>query len=78
MGNSYTEDHFMNIFLDKFHREGKYNPQTESHQEYLISEGKVTDQNYLSVSSLQTNYLNLHRSSGSGRNNEIENLVQVK
>ena len=39
---------------------------------------KITDQRYWSISSLQTDYLNLDIISGSGRNMKIENLVQTK
>ena len=39
---------------------------------------KITDRKYLSITSLQTDYLNLGRSSGSGRNKERENIVQKK
>ena len=37
-----------------------------------------TDQKYLSMTSLQTDYLNPDSSSGFSRNNERENLVQTK
>ena len=40
------------------------------HQADLIREGNFTDQKYLSITYLQTEYLNLDRSSGSGINNE--------
>ena len=76
--NSYTEDHLIHIFLDNFHQGRKYTAQIESHQEYLRRKGKITDQKYLSVSSLQNDYSNIDRSSGSVRKNERENLVQVK
>ena len=42
----------------------------------MIREETLTDQKHLSISSLQTDYLNLE--SGSGRNNEKENLDRVK
>ena len=68
----------MHIFLDNFHQGGKYTAQIASHQAELVRDEKFTDQKYSSISSLQTNYLNLDSSSGSGINNERANLVQVK
>ena len=41
-------------------------------------EGKFNDQKYSCISSLQTYYLNLERSSGSGRKNDRSDLVQEK
>ena len=38
---------------------------------------KITDQKYLSITSLQTDYLNLDTISGYGRNNERAKLVQT-
>ena len=58
------------------HQGGKYSAQIASHQAELSKEGKFTDQKYLSISSLQTDYLNLDRSSGCGKNSERENIVQ--
>ena len=69
VGNNYYEDQSMHIFLDKFHQGGKYSAQLASQQAELIREVTFTDQNSLSISSLQTDYLNLGSSSGSGRNN---------
>ena len=69
VGNSYTEYHLMYIFLDNFHQDGKYTVQIVIHQAEWIREGKFTNQKYLSVSYLHTEYLNLEISSGSGRNN---------
>ena len=60
----------MHILLNKFHQGGNYTYQIESHQEKLRREEKLLTKNCLSVSSLQTEYLNLDRSSGCGRNNE--------
>ena len=68
----------MYIFLDNFHQGGTYTEQIASHQTELIREEKITDQKSLSVSSLQTNYLNLESSSGSGINIEREKPVQLK
>ena len=39
---------------------------------------EFTDQKYLIITLLQTYYLNLDRSSGSGRKNKRSNLVQKK
>ena len=44
----------------------------------LRREGVITDQKSLSISSLQTDYLNIDSSSGSGINNERAYLVQKK
>ena len=68
----------MHILLDKFHQGRKYSSQIAIHQADLIREEKLTDQKYLSISSLQTDYLNIDSSSGSGKNSERENLVQKK
>ena len=68
----------MHIFLDKFNQGGKYTAHIASHQAELIREENFIDQKSLSVSSLQTDYLNIDSSSVSGRNNERENIVQVK
>ena len=56
MGNSYSEDNLINIFLDKIHQCGKYTAQIASHQEELRREKNFTDQKYLSISSLHTEY----------------------
>ena len=61
VGNSYSEYHFMHIFLNNFHKGGKYTEQIASHQVELRREGKHTDQKSLSISHLQTDYLNLDR-----------------
>ena len=68
----------MHIFLYKFHQGVKYSAQIFSHQAELRREGNFTDQKYLSISSFQTDYLNLDRISGCGKNSEIANLVQKK
>ena len=44
LGNIYSEDHFMNIFLDNFHQGGKYYSQIVSHQAELRREERFTDQ----------------------------------
>ena len=66
----------MYTYLDKFHQGGKYYAQIASHQAELRREEKFTDQKYLFISSLQTDYLNLGSSSGCGKNSERANLVQ--
>ena len=62
--------------MDNFHQGGKYSAQIASHQAALIREGNFTDQKSLSISSLQTDYLNLDRKSGCGKNSEGEKFVQ--
>ena len=64
--------------MDNFHQGGIYSSQIASHQAELRREEKFTDQKYLSISSLQTDGLNLDRSSDFGRNNERANTVQIK
>ena len=64
--------------MDNFHQGRKYSSQIASHQAELRREEKFTDQKYLSISSLQTDYLNIDRISGCGRNSERENTVQTK
>ena len=56
VGNSYSEDQLMHIFLDNFHQGGKYTAQISSQQAELRREGTFTDQKYLSITSLQTDY----------------------
>ena len=76
MGKSYLEYQLMHILLDNFHQGGKYSAQIASHQEELIRERNFNNQKYLSITSLQTEYLNFDRSSGSVSNNERANIVQ--
>ena len=76
--NIYSEDQLMHTFLDNFHQGVKYSAQIASHQAELRIEEKFTDQKSLNISSLQTDYLNLERSSGFGRNSEREHAVQTK
>ena len=78
VGKKYSEDQLLHVFLDNFHQGGKYYAQIASHQEDLRREGNFTDQKSLSISSLQTDYLNHDRSLGCGKNIERENLVQTK
>ena len=56
--------------MDNFNQGGKYSAQIASHQAELRREEKFTDQKDLSISSLQTDYLNMDSSSGFGRNSE--------
>ena len=65
----------MHTFLDKFHQDGKYSSQIASHQVELRREETFPDYKSLSISSLQTDYLNLDRTSVSGRNSERANTV---
>ena len=67
VGNTYSEDQLMYIFLDKFHQCGKYSAQKASHLAEFRREKKIIDQKCLSISSLQTDYLNIDSSSGCGR-----------
>ena len=78
VGNRYSEDQLMHIFLDNFHQGGKYSAHIASHQAELRREETFTDQKSLNISSLQTDYLNLDSSSGSGRNSERAHAVQEK
>ena len=64
VGNSYFEYQLMHIFMDNFCQVGKYSAQIASHQAELRREEEIIDQKYLSIKSLQTEYLNLDRSSG--------------
>ena len=64
VGNYHSEDQMMHTFMDNFHQGGKYSAQISSHQAELRMEEKFTDQTYLSISSLQTDYLNMDRRSG--------------
>ena len=68
----------MHIFLDNFHQGGKYSAQIASHQAELRSEETFTDQKSLTISSLQTDYLNLDGRSGFGSNSERAHAVQTK
>ena len=49
----------MHICFDNFHHGGKYSAQIARQQAELSREEKFTDQKYLSISSLQPDYLNL-------------------
>ena len=78
VGNNYSEDQLMNIFLDNFNQGEKYSAQIASHQEELRREVKFTDQKYLSILSLQDDFLNIDRCSGCGENSDRANIVQTK
>ena len=78
VGNTYSEYQLMHTFLDNFHQGGKYSSQISRHQVELRREETITDQKYLSISSLHTDYLNLDSSSGFGGNSERANTVQTK
>ena len=47
----------MHTFMNNLHQGGKYSSQIASHQTELSREESFTDQRYLSISFLQTNYL---------------------
>ena len=68
----------MDILLDNFHQGGKYTAQIANHQAELRREENFTDHKYLSVTSLQNDYLNIDSSSGSMINNERSNIVHTK
>ena len=72
----FTEDQLMRILLDNFQKGGKCTAQIASHQAELRRGRKNTDQKYLSITFLQTDYLNIDRSSGSSRNNKREILLK--
>ena len=79
VGNSYSEDRLMHIFLDNFHQGGEYSSQIASQQSDLRREEQFTDQKSLNISSLQTDYLNIDSSSsGSSRHSERAHYVQTK
>ena len=54
VGNSYSKDQLIHIFLDNLHQGGKYTAKIAIQQAELRIEGKFTDQKYLSVTSIQT------------------------
>ena len=78
VGNNCSEDQLMHIFLDNFHQVVKYSAQIASHQAELRREEIFTDQKSLYISSLQTEYLNLDRSSDCGKNSERNNIYHTK
>ena len=64
--------------MDNFHQGEKYSSQIAIHQAELRREENFTYQKSLSVSFLQTDYINIDSSSGCGKNNEGENIVHTK
>ena len=69
----------MCAFLDNFHQSGKYSAQLASHQAEVRREEMYPDQKCLTISSLQTDYLNLDNgTSGYSRHNEKANYIQTK
>ena len=74
--NSYSEGQLMHIFLDNFQQGGKYTAQIAIHQAELRREEHFTNQKYLSITSLQNDYLNIDIISGYDRNNKRENIVK--
>ena len=78
VGNSYYEDQLMHILLDNFQQSWKYSAQIAIHQAELRREVKFIDQNSLSISYLQIDYLNIDSSSGSVINDIRDNIVQTK
>ena len=77
-GNSYSGYQIMRIFQDNFRKGVKYKAQIAGHHAEFRKQEKFTDQYSLSISYLNTDYLNLDRTSGSGKNNEKVKLVQTK
>ena len=53
VGNIYSDDQLMHIFLDNFHQGGKYSAQIASHQAELRREETFTDQKSLSMTALR-------------------------
>ena len=49
VGNIYSEDQLMHIFMDNFHQGAKYSSQIASHQAELRREEKFTDQKSLNI-----------------------------
>ena len=74
MGNYYSKYQLIHTFLDNFHQGGRYSAQIASDQAELRRDEKFTDQKYLSISSLQTDYLNLDSISGLIFNYLFKNL----
>ena len=68
----------MHICLDNIHQGGKYTAQISIQKEELRRDEEFTDRKSLSITYLQTDYLNLYRSPGSGKNIGRSNLVHKK
>ena len=84
VGNTFSEDQLIHIFLDKFHQDGKYSAQISSHQAELRREGKLLIKNlYLfhpyirTISSLHTDDLNLDSRLACGRSSQRANTVHT-
>ena len=78
VGNIYSEDQLIHIFLDKFHQGVTFIAQIENHKEELRREKNITDQKYFSIISLHIDFLNLASSSCSDRNNERADILKKK
>ena len=69
----------MHTFLNNFHQGVKYSAQIASHQAELRREENFTDQRSSNISSLQTDYINLDKSSsGYSGHNERAHSVKAK
>ena len=44
VGNTYSENQLIHIFMDKFHQGGKYSAQINSHQAELRTEGRFSEE----------------------------------
>ena len=70
VGNNNSKYQLMHLFSDNFHQCGEYSAQMASHQVEIRRERKFNEEKSLTISSLQSDYLNLDRSSVYGKNNE--------
>ena len=68
----------MHIFFDNFHQGVKCTAKMSIQQAELRREEILTDQKYLFITSLQTDYLSLDSNSGSDKNDEGAKIVQIK
>ena len=59
VGKSYYEYQLKKIFLDNFHQGGKYSAHIAIHQAELRREEKITDQKYLSITYIQTDFMSV-------------------
>ena len=78
VGNIYYEYQLMHICLENFLQGVKYTAQIENHQAELRMEETFTDQKYLYITWLHTDYLNLDRSLDYDKNINRANIVQTK
>ena len=76
--NNYPEDQFMHIYLENYHQGGKYSAQIASHPAELRREENFMDQIYLSITSLQTDFLIIDIRAGCSINSERASNVQKK